>query len=170
MKNQKGFTLIELLAVIVILAIIALIATPMILGVIDKAKKGAVESSALGYIDAVEKEAVIGMLDNATGALAIPAGIYDVEADKATGKALAGVAVKGQEPSKGWVAINSEGTIVAASLKFDSYGDYVGYTVADRAKAKLGTTGVAKPAEKTEAQTMEEYLTAAVTAVTNALK
>ena len=31
---KKGFTLIELLAVIVILVIIALIATPMILGVI----------------------------------------------------------------------------------------------------------------------------------------
>ena len=38
MKN-KGFTLIELLAVIVILAIIALIATPTILGVIEKSKK-----------------------------------------------------------------------------------------------------------------------------------
>ena len=36
-----GFTLIELLAVIVILSIIALIATPMILGVIETAKKGA---------------------------------------------------------------------------------------------------------------------------------
>ena len=43
MKN-KGFTLIELLAVIVILAIIALIATPMILGVIDTAKRGSAES------------------------------------------------------------------------------------------------------------------------------
>ena len=35
--KRKGFTLIELLAVIVILAIIALIATPTILGVIEKA-------------------------------------------------------------------------------------------------------------------------------------
>ncbi len=58
MKN-KGFTLIELLAVIVILAIIALIATPTILGVIEKAKKGSAEQSALGYIDAVEKQVMI---------------------------------------------------------------------------------------------------------------
>lgn len=40
MKN-KGFTLIELLAVIVILAIIALIATPVILGIIEDSRKSA---------------------------------------------------------------------------------------------------------------------------------
>ena len=39
MKERYGFTLIELLAVIVILAVIALIATPVILGIIDDAKK-----------------------------------------------------------------------------------------------------------------------------------
>ena len=56
MRNKKkGFTLIELLAVIVVLAIIALIATPIILGIIDKAKIGAAKSSVLGYADAVEK-------------------------------------------------------------------------------------------------------------------
>ena len=37
MKNKKiGFTLIELLAVIIVLAIIALIATPIIFNVIKK--------------------------------------------------------------------------------------------------------------------------------------
>lgn len=45
MKN-KGFTLIELLAVIVILAIIALIATPIIIGMIDDARSSAKERSA----------------------------------------------------------------------------------------------------------------------------
>ena len=63
MKN-KGFTLIELLAVIVILAIIALIATPMILNVVEKSRKGAAESSALGYIDAVEKQMMINLIDS----------------------------------------------------------------------------------------------------------
>ena len=38
--KKKGFTLIELLAVIVILAIISLIATPIILGIVEDAKKG----------------------------------------------------------------------------------------------------------------------------------
>lgn len=45
MKN-KGFTLIELLAVIVILAIIALIATPIILGIINDAREQAKQRSA----------------------------------------------------------------------------------------------------------------------------
>ena len=45
MKN-KGFTLIELLAVIVILAIIALIATPIILGIINDARLSSAERGA----------------------------------------------------------------------------------------------------------------------------
>ena len=43
---KKGFTLIELLAVIVILGIIAVITTPLIMGVIENARKSAVLSSA----------------------------------------------------------------------------------------------------------------------------
>ncbi|MEG2311687.1 MAG: prepilin-type N-terminal cleavage/methylation domain-containing protein, partial [Bacilli bacterium] len=46
LNNYKGFTLIELLAVIIILAIIALIAVPLIMNIIDKAKKSAFEDSA----------------------------------------------------------------------------------------------------------------------------
>ena len=54
MKRKEGFTLIELLAVIVILAVIALIATPIIMGVINDAKKGAFKDSAYGIIHAAE--------------------------------------------------------------------------------------------------------------------
>ena len=44
--QNKAFTLIELLAVIIILAIIALIAVPVVLNVIDDAKKSAGQSDA----------------------------------------------------------------------------------------------------------------------------
>src|SRR5574344_203681 len=55
MNNKiKGFTLIELLAVIVILAIIALIITPIITGVISKAKDSANLRSAEAYVKAGE--------------------------------------------------------------------------------------------------------------------
>jgi prepilin-type N-terminal cleavage/methylation domain-containing protein len=53
--RKRGFTLIELLAVIVILAIIALIATPMILKVIEKAKQGAALAGAQNYVSAIEE-------------------------------------------------------------------------------------------------------------------
>ena len=49
--KKRGFTLIELLAVIVVLAVIALITTPVILGVIEKAKKGAFKNSVYGLIE-----------------------------------------------------------------------------------------------------------------------
>ena len=52
---RKGFTLIELLAVIVILAIIALIATPIVLSIIDEVKKSAIFRSSENYITSVEQ-------------------------------------------------------------------------------------------------------------------
>ena len=53
MKN-KGFTLIELLAVIVILAIIALIATPIVLGMIEDSRESSKKISAGNVVSAVE--------------------------------------------------------------------------------------------------------------------
>ena len=50
---KRGFTLIELLAVIVILAIIALIATPIILGIINDAREESNERSVELYASAV---------------------------------------------------------------------------------------------------------------------
>ena len=52
MKKKQGFTLIELLAVIVILAIIALIATPMLLNVIEKSRRQSAIESVNGLLDA----------------------------------------------------------------------------------------------------------------------
>ena len=61
--KKRGFTLIELLAVIVILAIIALIATPIVMNVIENARKGAAERSASNYVDAVEVALAAAKLD-----------------------------------------------------------------------------------------------------------
>lgn len=64
MKKNNGFTLVELLAVIVILAVIALIATPIVLNMIESSRKGAAESSALSYIDATEKSIMTGLMNS----------------------------------------------------------------------------------------------------------
>jgi len=63
--NKNGFTLIELLAVIVILAIIALIATPIILGIINDARKESNERSVELYASAVRNAIVAYQLTNA---------------------------------------------------------------------------------------------------------
>ena len=51
---KKGFTLIELLAVIVILAIISLIAVPIIIDIINDARKGAMKSSVSNIVAAAK--------------------------------------------------------------------------------------------------------------------
>ena len=64
--SKKGFTLIELLAVIVILAIIALIATPIILGIIKDTKKEADQRSVEMYEKALKNAIAKQQLDGST--------------------------------------------------------------------------------------------------------
>ena len=111
--KKKGFTLIELLAVIVILAIIALIAIPVITNVIEKAKKGAAESSALGYLSAVENQVAINAVD--TSKENIVDGNYEVSA-----LSTKGVSVKGNGPTSGTVTI-TKGQVASCSLVIDKY-------------------------------------------------
>ena len=61
--KQKAFTLIELLAVIVILGILAVITIPIILNITENARIGAIQASAYGYKDAVEKYYVLNQDD-----------------------------------------------------------------------------------------------------------
>ena len=53
--KKNGFTLIELLAVIIILAIVALIATPIVLNVVDSARESAAKSEAPMSFDGINK-------------------------------------------------------------------------------------------------------------------
>ena len=64
MKKKYGFTLIELLAVIVVLAVIAMITTPIVFGIINTSKKGAAEQSTVAYAKAVEDTVAIAAMNN----------------------------------------------------------------------------------------------------------
>ena len=109
-EKNKGFTLVELLAVIVILALIALIATPIILNVINDAKKQAAKDSAYGYMDAVEKYIVSSELEDES----IPDGTYRVEDLNKK------ISVKGSIPDNGTIKIES-GSVKRYDIGIDGY-------------------------------------------------
>ena len=123
--KQKGFTLIELLAVIVILAVIALIATPMILGVIDTAKRGSAESATLGYVEAVEKTILLSQITtddskkiNVTKEVdyTVTDGVLTLNTQEIN------VDFKGDAPD-GTLQFNADGTVKSAELTFASIID-----------------------------------------------
>ena len=113
-NSKKGFTLIELLAVIVILAIIALIATPIILNMINDAKKSASKDSAYGYIEAIEYENQMSMLDNKKYQKINDGEYSDIE--EITNR----IKLKGTKPTSGNITITN-GRVTEAELCIDKY-------------------------------------------------
>lgn len=118
-SNQKGFTLIELLAVIVILAIIALIATPIVLSSINDSRKKAAEDSTYGVIEAVRAKYAEMMLesssigDNMKVQWNDGVGIVDGTSEK--------VEVNGTKPASGTIEVDSNGTIKVEKLVIGGY-------------------------------------------------
>ena len=116
LQNKKGFTLIELLAVIVILAIIALIATPIVLDIINDSRNSSQLRSADFYLDAVEYAISQSMVDNKP----VESGTYNIiedgnvclqfEGDKC--KDILEVEVSGGVPKEG-----SNITIIGGQIK-----------------------------------------------------
>jgi len=118
--KKKGFTLIELLAVIVVLAIIALIATPIVMNVIKNASAGAVERSADNYVKAVDTLIATSKLDGTP----LVDGEYTIGTDgKITkdGKSYE-VELSGTKPVGGTIKIEN-GQVVKDSTTI-GYGDY----------------------------------------------
>ena len=114
MKNKRGFTLIELLAVIVILAIIALVAIPIVLNIVNSARKKAAESSAYGFIDAIEyNNGLAGVMpDNYT---MIEDGEYDL-----TDPLFLTLKMKGKKPERGEIKIENRG-VTSGCLQINGY-------------------------------------------------
>lgn len=112
--KKKGFTLIELLAVIVVLAIIALIAVPIILNVIEKAKLGSTKNSVLGYIEAVEQQIAVNLVDS--NKKEIKDGKYTVDVLKSDYNLI----VKGKAPDSGWVLVK-DNVVTECELQIGDY-------------------------------------------------
>ena len=120
--KRKGFTLIELLAVIVVLAIIALIATPIVMNTIKNAKKGAAERTADNYIKQVETTIAEKKLENNP----LTDGSYTIDENgNLTGNGLTEsvtIDMSGTKPSGGTVKI-SNGLVSKEGTKL-VVGDY----------------------------------------------
>ena len=132
MYMKKGFTLIELLAVIVILAIIALIATPIVRNIIEDAKISATLRTADFYLDGVEMvvstlilkddgipNGTYGILENGNICLEkynlVTKTCEDRDSNLNNNEVI--VEVKGEKPSGGTITIiNGEISDIALSL------------------------------------------------------
>ena len=122
MKNKRGFTLIELLAVIVVLAIIVLIATPIVMNTIKSAKKGAAERTAENYISGVETAVATSKLDSD----GVPDGAYIIDengnllvSSLSDGKLT--IEMNGNKPTGGTIII-SNGQVTTDSIM--TVGEY----------------------------------------------
>ena len=121
--RKKGFTLIELLAVIVILAIAALIAIPIILNVIDKAKEGAAKASVYRYVEAVENYQATAALNSNIFLKEVK---YNIEKrtiinEQEYEKLNNIIKIKGTKPTSGTVDINSKGQVLNARICINNY-------------------------------------------------
>lgn len=116
-KKNNAFTLIELLAIIVILAIIAVITVPIILNIIENAKKGAAASSANGYKDGVEKYYISRLFENSNTQDTILNGMYSVSEGKLNN---IDIPTEGTKPTSGF--LNYEKNVLkSACLLIDNY-------------------------------------------------
>ena len=124
--KKRGFTLIELLAVIVVLAIIALIATPIVMNTIKRAQKGAAERSAENYIDAVETVVATKRLDGnilegeyiiqTDGNLCPTSGCGEDDKDKVV------IEMNGNKPIRGTIVIKDGQVTTDSKMIVGEYG------------------------------------------------
>ena len=126
-KNEKGFTLVELLAVIVILSIIALIATPIVMGYVNDARKKAAETSTNGIITSIElgytqasedgdipEQITIEFNDND---FTVKNSADNTNVDSLKSKIL----IKGDKPTEGTITVNSGIITIEKGLKLNGF-------------------------------------------------
>ena len=96
MKRKNGFTLIELLVVVILLALIAVMVTPIVYSSIEKEQKESFGSSVNGLLRAVNVEREYGVAQT-----------YTVK----DGKVTPTLSVKGKIEGEGTITVTEEGEI-----------------------------------------------------------
>lgn len=134
--KRRGFTLIELLAVIVILSVIALIATPIVLKIIDTARQKSRVQSANGVLNSAKYFYTESLLDET---IIYPSEGFEFICNGIQCKATIGTTSEeegismlsdsatytlkfnGQVPSSGSIVLLDNGTVTPKNLAIDSH-------------------------------------------------
>ena|SRR5574344_1965787 len=107
---KKGFTLIELLAVIVILAIIALIASPIVISIIEDAKQESAKRSMEAAVSATKTAYTLNQIDSLTYSL--PEYVCDLDLDNN---------ITGCDTNHGHIHYNTTGISYIENTAFNGY-------------------------------------------------
>ena len=119
--KKKGFTLIELLAVIVILAIIALIATPLVLKYIEKSRSESKVDSAYSFVRNLETEIANYSIKKNGVKYKAPLTTDDfLNQDKLSESGLS-IKVKGENPGNIKVCLSSNGLVEKGMFEYGKY-------------------------------------------------
>ena len=117
MKKRRGFTLIELLAVIVILAVIALIAVPIVLNIIERARRGSAQSSANGLRKAAQFYYSSNLIENVNeGDIT-----FTCDGKKCISTNGSMLEIDGTVPTSGIVEIKMNGEMVFSNIIINGY-------------------------------------------------
>ena len=118
--NKKGFTLLELIAITVILSFIFLIITPYILKIVENSRYQATKASAIAYLEASEKAAMIYIITNPQKTIS---GECLIDKDLLNcGETTLKLDLKGDIPNSGTIVFKTNGTVEAVrNLLLDGY-------------------------------------------------
>lgn len=121
--NKKGFTLIELLAIIVILAVIALIGTPIVSSIINASRMGAASRTCDGVVDAVKQIQAVAQMNNANfGGATVEFGASGATVTPTVdGQAVENFNFSGTLPTAGEITIGADGTYTWGILTVNGY-------------------------------------------------